>query len=192
MRSASTVPFYLLVGAAAAVQNFIPVPITDILVLFAAFLMTAGHATGYGVFLSAWLGNVGVAAVMYGIGRYYRVEHGEPRVIRWMLRRHGDSTRPRSWQPVPVFVSCFLPVRPLLPIMGGLANVTFWRVLLPITVAAGLWYAGVVLVGSLGGHNFDAVMRTFDLYRGRFGVAAVTLTLAAALLWLVRRRRRIS
>ena len=190
LRGASTVPFYLLVIAAAAAQNVIPIPITDVMVLFAAFLMEAAHESALGVFFAAWMGNVGLAAIMYGFARYYRVRFAEPRFVRWLLR--GKSrTEQRNWEPLPVLVSCFLPVRPLLPVLAGLADVAFWRVLMPITLAAGAWYGGLTAVGAFGGHNFNAVMRTFALYRTRFGILAVVLTVLAVAWWWIRRRRRI-
>lgn len=188
LRSASIVPFYLLIVAGAAVQNFVPIPITDIIVLFGAFIMAASHESGIGVFMAAWLGNAGFAVIMYGVARYYRSRNAEPRIVRWILR--GDKRAERKWAFMPVFLSCFLPVRPLLPVLAGLGTVPFWRLMLPIGVAAGLWYGGVVIVGTASGHNFGAVLRAFDEYRLHFAIAGAVLTALVLLWWIVRRRRR--
>lgn len=95
LRGASPVPFYLLVGASAAVQNIVPLPIADLAVLFAAFLMTAGHSTVFGVFLAAWLGNAGLACLFFVLARRYGAGNPNARLVRWVpacgLRRQGPG-----------------------------------------------------------------------------------------------------
>ena len=183
-------PFYLLVGAATAVQNVIPVPIADVAVLFAAFLVAAAHADPIGVFAAAWCGNTGGAALLYAVAHRYRTSFPESWVVRRLMkRRAAHDQNPRRWDLPSVFVASFLPVRPLLPVYAGLQQIPFWRVIVPIGVAAALWYTGVVLVGATGGANFQAVVRTFRSYNRILTFIALGAVVIAGAVWLVRRRR---
>ncbi len=172
-------------------QNIAPIPVADIVVLFAAFLLATTHLGWLAVFLAAWLGNAGLALVLYGLARHYRVRRPESRLVRWLLRSRGSDgeQRPRDWHVLSVFVGSFLPVRPLLPLLAGLGGVAFWRLAVPLAAAAGVWYAGIVLVGTTGGRSFGAVSRAFATYTNEFTLGVIVLTGVALAWWLVRRRR---
>lgn len=192
LRSAPPLPFHLLVGLAAAAQNLIPVPVTDLLVLFAAFLKAPVHGGWVGVLGCAWLGNVGLAASFYGLARLYRARRSQPPIIRWLLshlRRHGAKA-PERWTIGALFVSSYLPVRPLLPVIAALAGVPLWRALVPLGLAAALWYGGVVQVGTEAGRNFDAVARAFAGYEHDATIVVGALLAAGIGWWLARRIRR--
>ena len=178
-------------GTAAAAQNVIPLPVADLVVLFGAFLAARYEFGWAGVFLAAWIGNAGTAAILYGMARHYRDRRPESRVVRWLLKGGNahNGERVRDWHPFHVFVASFLPVRPLLPVFAGLGGVPFWRSMLPLAAAAGAWYAGVVLVGATGGRNFPSVMRAFAAYNREFLYVTVGLVAVTVVWWWVRRRR---
>ncbi len=178
-------------AAAAGVQNVAPIPVADIVVLFAAFLLATTHLGWLAVLLAAWLGNAGLALVLYGLARHYRARRPESRLVRWLLRARTPDAgeRSRDWNVLSVFVGSFLPVRPLLPLLAGLGGVAFWRLALPLAGAAGVWYAAIVLVGTTGGRSFGAVARAFVMFNREFTIAVLVLTLVAVVWWLARRRR---
>ena len=178
-------------GTAAAAQNVIPLPIADLVVLFGAFLAARFEFGWAGVFLAAWIGNAGTAAILYGLARRYRDRRPESRVVRWLLkgRSSRDGERVSDWHPFHVFVASFLPVRPLLPVLAGLGGVSFWRLILPLATAAGAWYAGLVLVGATGGRNFPSVLRAFAAYSREFLYVTVGLVAVTVVWWWFRRRR---
>lgn len=191
LENAPTLPFYLLVAGAAVIQNAIPLPMADLAVLFAAFLVAATHASAVAVFAAAWAGNTGGASLLYYLAYRYRNSFPQSWLVRRVLKRRvTEGQSPRRWDLASVFVGSFLPVRPLLPVYAGLHQIAFWRVMLPIGGAAALWYAAVVLIGTTGGDNFPAVARTFASYNRVFTVVVVGLVAAAGLWWLVRRRLR--
>ncbi len=176
-------------GSAAGVQNVAPIPVADIVVLFGAFLLATTHLGWLAVFLAAWLGNAGLALVLYVVARHYRARRPESGVVRWLLRLRGSDPRLRDWNLLSVFVGSFLPVRPILPIVAGLGGVAFWRLALPLAAAAGLWYAGIVLVGTTGGRSFGQVTAAFAGYSRVFTLATVAAVVVVAVWWLVRRGR---
>lgn len=192
LRHASPLPFYLLVSGAAGIQNVVPLPVADLLVLFGAFLAATSLTASVGVFLAAWLGNASVAALMYMLARHYRARCPHSRLVRWVLGRHAPNGEapPRRWDLLSVFAGAFLPVRPLLPIYAGLGGIPFWRLILPLAAAAGAWYVGVVLVGATGGRSFEAVSRTFAHFNQEVLVATLVLLPLIVLAWLLRRRLR--
>ncbi len=164
----------------------------DLIVLFAAFLLATTHLGWLSVFLAAWLGNAGLALAFYAVARHYRRRRPDARLVRWLLRARGadSQARTRDWHVASVFVGSFLPVRPLLPILAGLRGVRVWRLAVPLAAAAGLWYAGIVLVGTTGGRSFGAVAHAFAAYTREFTIGVVVLAVVFAIWWLIRRRRR--
>lgn len=172
-------------------QNVAPIPVADIVVLFAAFLLATTHLGWLAVFLVAWLGNAGLALALYGLARHYRARRPESRLVRWLLRARGsdEGRRPRDWHVLSVFVGSFLPVRPLLPLLAGLGGVAFWRLAVPLAAAAGVWYAGIVLLGTTGGRSFGAVARAFATYTREFTIGVAVLAVVAVVWWLARRPR---
>ncbi len=176
-------------GSAAGVQNVAPIPVADIVVLFGAFLLATTHLGWLAVFLAAWLGNAGLALVLYVVARHYRARRPNSRVVRWLLRLRGGDERLRDWNLLSVFVGSFLPVRPILPIVAGLGGIAFWRLALPLAAAAGVWYAGIVLVGTTGGRSFGQVAATFAEYSRAFALGTGAVVVLLAIWWLARRRR---
>jgi membrane protein DedA with SNARE-associated domain len=100
-----------------------------------------------------------------------------------------SSVASQRWGVGAVFISSFLPVRPLLPVLGGIANIPFARVGLPIVAAAGSWYAGIVFIGMQGGKNFEAVIRSFRAYTNIFVIITIVATALYISWWLLHRNK---
>jgi membrane protein DedA with SNARE-associated domain len=191
LRSAPPLPFYLLVCAAASAQNLVPVPVADLLVLFGAFLVARAPGGWAGVLACAWIGNVGTAAGFYAAASLYRSRRSRPRILRWLLARAGAQGEvPTRWNFWAVFLGSYLPIRPVLPVIAGLAGVRIGRLFRPLGLAAALWYVGVVSIGTLGGRDLAAVTRVFAEYERIATIALLTALVVAVAWWLWRRRRR--
>ncbi len=87
-----------------------------------------------------------------------------------------------------IFVARLLPgIRAAVPPFAGLAGIGAVRALLPVLLAATLWYGGIVALGSAVGQNWEAIAGRLGEVNGVLaGVGAV-----AILLLVLRYRRQV-
>lgn len=183
---------YLVMALAAALENLVPPVPADAVILFGGFLL--GRAGGQ-VWLAAlvvWLSNVAGALLVYGAGRRYGMRFFAGRWGRVLLRPGQLSSLAafyRRYGFAVIFVSRFLPVfRAVVPVFAGVSHVGVWRTALPIVLASGIWYGGLIYLGAAAGENWEAIWRTVETAGRGFYVAALLLTLVV--LWWWRRSRR--
>jgi membrane protein DedA with SNARE-associated domain len=183
----------MAIGLLAAVENVFPPVPADTAVAFGAFLAGRGVLDPWTVFAVTWTGNVGSAALVYLAGRRFGRGFFSGRLGRRLLSeralehivtayaRHGGYG---------IFVSRLLPVwRAVVPPFAGLAGVTAGRALVPIALAAGLWYGALTWLVAELGTNFDAVLRSLARVNLVLGVLALA-AFAIFLLWTYRRLKR--
>lgn len=183
---------YLVIGLGAAVENVVPPVPADTFVLLGAFLAAGGRASVWLVFLSTWLANVTSALVVYALARRYGKSFFTTRAGHWLLRPHQlqqIGTFYDRWGIFAIFGSRFLPAfRAVVPVFAGVSRVTVWRVAPPLAIASGLWYGALVLLGSLAGRNFEAVVELFDR-ASTILLAIAGVLIAVFLVWWWRSRR---
>jgi uncharacterized tellurite resistance protein B-like protein len=87
-----------------------------------------------------------------------------------------------------IFVARLLPgIRAAVPPFAGLAGIGPVRTLLPVLLAAGLWYGGIVAFGSVVGQNWEAIAAVI----GGINQTLVAAAVVGGLVLLVRHRRRV-
>lgn len=183
---------YLVIGVFAALENVFPPVPADVVALFGGFLAGQGAANPVAAFVVVWLCNVVGAMAVYGVGRRYGVGFFRGRVGRTLMRpgqmerlshvyhRHGT---------VVIFVSRFLPMfRAVVPIFAGTAGVGFWRAAVPIAVASGAWYGGIVYLGATAGRNWETIRASVEASSRWLGIAAGVLLLGVGWWWWRSRR----
>jgi membrane protein DedA with SNARE-associated domain len=173
---------YLLVGVAAALENLIPPVPADVVVVLGAVIAGAGSANPWVLFAAVWLGNVGSALLVYGLGRRYGEAFFRGRLGSFLLAPHQLRALATAYSrfgfPI-IFFSRFLPVfRPMVPAFAGVSRLGFWGTAIPLGLASAVWYGFLVILGTFAGQNWRAVLGLL----GRFGIAAWA---GAALLILV-------
>jgi membrane protein DedA with SNARE-associated domain len=184
---------YLIIGAGAAIENVFPPVPSDAFVLIGAFVAAAGPANPYIVFLVTWIPNVVTALAMFLVAQHYGGSFLKTRFGKFLFSEHQMERMEKfydRWGVRAIFFSRFVPtLRSLVPIFGGLADVAFWRVALPVTVASGIWYATLVFVGTEAGRNLDAVLGVVEKYNRVLLVVAVVV-IGAVVVWWFRTRRK--
>ncbi len=180
----------------AAVENVFPPIPADVLVAFGGFLAARAHGSPWPSFLAIWIGNVGGALVMYGLGRRLGSSW-----IRRRLHLHDGSLAEQRfvawyqrWGVIALFVSRFVPgVRSIVPPMGGALRIPLPGLALSMALASGIWYGCITYLAFSAGNNWDALSRRVGGLGLRTGLVAlgVVVTLIAGLLVgvLVRRHR---
>lgn len=180
-----------MLGAGAAVENVFPPVPADTFVLLGAFLAERGTGDLWLVFLVTWSCNVASALGVYGLARRWGPQFFEHGIGHFLLRPHQLRQVDRfyrRWGTVAILVSRFLPAfRAVVPVFAGVSGMTLLRVTVPLAVASGAWYGGLIVIGSAAGRNWEAIIRVFGQISGWLaGVAAMLL--AAFLYWWWRSR----
>ncbi|HEU0013603.1 MAG TPA: DedA family protein [Longimicrobium sp.] len=178
---------YLVIGTCAALENIVPPIPADVVALFGGFLAGQGAANPWAAFAVVWIGNVGTALLMYWVGRRYGTGFFRGRVGRMILQpgqmarlggiydRHGAKV---------IFISRFLPgFRAIVPIFAGTSGLSFPRAALPIGLASGLWYGGIVYLGATAGRNWDAIRSAVESSGRWLAVAAGVLVMIVGFMW---------
>jgi membrane protein DedA with SNARE-associated domain len=185
---------YFIIGVGAAVENVFPPIPSDAFVLIGAFLAAEGSANPYVVFLVTWIPNVVTSLAMYAIARRYGNSFLKTRIGKFLFSKHQMKRMEDfydRWGARAIFISRFLPtLRSLVPIFGGLSDVAFWRVALPVSLASAIWYGALVFVGTEAGRNFDTVMNAVEKYNRVLLIVAIVVIGAFVVWWFRTRRAR--
>src|SRR5688500_8550402 len=149
---------YVIIGAGAAVENFVPPVPADTFVLLGAFLAAGGRANVWTVFFVTWIANISSASIVYFLahryGRTFFAEHhlGKLLINEKQMQQIGGFYQ--RWGTPAIFMSRFLPAfRAMVPVFAGVTHAPFLRVFFPLAAASALWYSLLVYLGAMAGHN---------------------------------------
>lgn len=183
---------YLLLGAGSAVENFFPPIPADTFVLLGAFLAAGGRADAWTVFFVTWLANTAAALLVYWTGHRYGRPFFQVGLGRFLLnpaQLRRLNVFYQRWGFPAIFFARFLPgLRAMVPVFAGVTRQRYPVVVIPVLVASGIWYGGLVWLGATAGRNLDAVR---DWLAGANRVLlAVALVILGLLVWLWFRTRK--
>ena len=183
---------YAVIGAGAAVENFIPPIPADTFVLLGAFLAAGGHGNPFAVFFITWISNIASAVIVYFISYHYGQGFFKKPIGHWLINEKQMKQIGgfyEKWGIPAIFFSRFLPTfRAMVPVFAGVTHVNFFKVFIPMTLASGVWYGFVVYVGASFGKNWDAVMGFFNRFSTILLIVAAILV-GAFIFWWIRSRR---
>ena len=186
-----TGPLYAMIALLAAVENIFPPAPADIAVALGAFLAGRGVMNPWLVFGLTWVANVAAASGVYALAR----RHGDlvargflgrhiltPNVVAQIARqydRHGTYG---------IFLSRLLPIwRGVVMPFAGIARVPAWRALVPMALAAGLYYGALTYLVTRLGTDFETVFAAVKRVNIVLAIVAGGFVLIIVV-WLVRRR----
>jgi membrane protein DedA with SNARE-associated domain len=183
---------YLALWLGAGLENVFPAVPADTFVAFGGFLSGAGDLQARWVVLGTWACNTAGALVVYrlsyihgppffdrGLGRHLLLPHQMTRMRRFYER----------WGTPAIFFSRFIPgVRAVAPVFAGVTHQPLRRVALPIAVASAIWYGGLVYLGTIVGHNLDALSALLGRVNRSLGLVGAVAGLLIGF-WWVRSRR---
>ena len=166
---------------------FPPIP-SEVILTFGGFMTTNTSMTVIGVVISATVGSVAGAVILYGIGRLLNVNRLEKIISRFghILRvKARDIQKANSWFSrygyKTIFFCRMIPlVRSLISIPAGMANMKFNLFLLYTTVGTLIWNIALVSAGAVLGGSWQSVLGFMDVYSNIIyailGLAIVTLS----------------
>jgi len=183
---------YVALGAVAAIENVFPPIPADTVVALGSFLAARGRGSVVAAFLATWIGNVGSAMVMYGLGRRYGAAKLERRLMGEKAagadRRLGQMYG--KYGVLALFASRFIPgVRALVPPFAGALRVPPLRAGLAIAGASAIWYGTVSYVGFTVGGNWQRVLYLVTEYGRILAAVAAVLLLVGVVIWRTRSKK---
>ncbi|WP_258361015.1 DedA family protein [Moorella sulfitireducens] len=187
---------YIGVFLLITIENIFPPIPSEVILTFGGFITTFSNMNVWGVILSATLGSVLGAIVLYYLGRVlntYRLERlFGSKFGRMLGLKKEDVRKAEKWfikyGNMAVFLCRFVPiVRTLISIPAGISGMKL-SVFLPLTTLGTLiWNTVLVYLGRLAGNAWETIAMYVNLYSM---LAAASLLLAALLLGVVLIKRR--
>lgn len=178
---------------------FPPIP-SEVILTFGGFMTTTTHMTIPGVVLSATLGAVGGALILYGIGYLFNVDKLENWIKRWghILRlKVDDIHRANSWfmhhGAKAVFFCRMIPLmRSLISIPAGMAKMKLHLFLLYTTVGTLIWNVLLVYAGAILGASWEKILGFMDIYSTVTYAVLGLLCVVFIFLWFSKRNSSTS
>jgi len=183
---------YVALGAVAAIENIFPPIPADTVVALGSFLAARGRGSVLAAFLATWVGNVGSAMVMYGLGRRYGAAKLEQRLLgdKAAGANHRLGQMYGKYGVLALFASRFIPgVRALVPPFAGALRVPPLRAALAIAGASAIWYGTVSYLGFTVGGNWQRVLQLITEYGRILAATAAVLLLVGVVIWRTRSKK---
>ena len=181
------------------IENIFPPIPSEVILAFGGFATTvpAYSMTFVGVVLSATLGSVIGAFVLYWIGYKFNVDVIECFVAKWgyILRlKVEDIEKADKWFEkrgiLAVFVCRMIPVlRSLISIPAGMAKMKFSTFFTFTVLGTLIWNIILVYAGAALGANWRTILSVLGTYQD-LTIAVLALVGAVFLVWFIRRSRK--
>ena len=179
-----------------ALENIFPPIPSEVILTFGGFMTNSTGLSIVGVIVTATIGSVFGAVILYGIGLLLDVERLEKLIDRYgkILRLTKDDIykadawfdRYGIWT---VFFCRVVPlVRSLISIPAGMSNMSFGLFLLFTTLGTLIWNTILVNVGAAVGSNWHDIVQYMDMFSNVVYVILMLLFLLAVI-WYMRKRK---
>jgi membrane protein DedA with SNARE-associated domain len=185
---------YASAFALAFVESVFPPFPADMGIAICAFVAAPGEASLGVTYASVLFGNVGGAAVTYGLARRYGATGLKARMAKhgWLEDEEKLERMYAKYGIVGMFIGRFIPgVRGVVPMVAGAMRVGAWRTMSVVAVAAAAWYGLLTGIAYRVGDNWDEYSRQITAL-GKAGTVAGAVLGAIGIgfgVWLWRRKR---
>lgn len=189
---------YLGIALLIAIENIFPPIPSEVILTFGGFMTTYSEMNVWLVILSATIGAVGGAIILYGVGRLIqpaRLEKLLSGKIGKILRlKPSDVKKAQGWfdkrGKTTVFFCRFIPVvRSLISIPAGMAKMNMGIFLVLTTIGTAIWNTVLVWLGVAAGASWEKIVDYMGIYSK---VGLVLLVIALVIVVLVFYKKRLS
>ena len=155
------------------IENIFPPIPSEVILTFGGFLTTTTEMTIWGVILSATLGSVAGAMILYTIGHWFSADRMENWLEKGWGRRlrfkQGDVRRAVNWFSLKgtstvFFCRCIPIVRSLISIPAGIAKMRIWKFILLTTAGSLIWNIVLIYFGAIAGESWKSVLHYLTTY----------------------------
>ena len=164
---------YIGIFLLIAIENIFPPIPSEVILTFCGYMTTYSNLNVPLVILSATLGSLLGAIVLYAIGKILNKE----RLIKIVSGKVGKILRLKKediesadkWFDTKgekcVFFCRFIPiVRSLISIPAGMSEMNIPKFLIYTTIGSLIWNSVLVIVGAIVGENWENIVNIFDTY----------------------------
>lgn len=187
---------YLAIAFLITIENVFPPIPSELILTFAGFVTYSTDLSVVGAILSATLGAVLGATILYWIGTYLDMNRLEMlvnsrlgKILRLRLKdfekaethfmKHGRAA---------VFFGRFVPiVRSLISVPAGMTGMPFGTFLLYTTMGTLIWNTVLVSLGHFAGRAWTQVLETVDGVTSILKIILIVVVLAGVVFYIVRR-----
>jgi len=164
---------YIGIAFLIAVENIFPPIPSEVILTFGGFLTTVSNMNVWGVILSATVGAVAGALVLYYLGRLLNAERlerlFESKLGRRLHLKKEDVRRAEGWFSKhgnkTVFFCRFIPlVRSLISIPAGAAKMQMGSFLLLTAAGTAIWNTVLVFLGKFAGDAWGNIANYVNVY----------------------------
>jgi membrane protein DedA with SNARE-associated domain len=187
---------YIGIAFLIAVENIFPPIPSEVILTFGGFLTTASDMNVWGVILSATIGSVAGALILYYLGRLLNAERlerlFESKLGKRLRLKKEDVRRAEGWFSrhgnKTVFFCRFIPlVRSLISIPAGAAEMKMGVFLLLTTTGSVIWNVVLVFLGKFAGDAWGNIADYVNVYSLiAVGILAM-LVIAAGVVFIKKR-----
>lgn len=187
---------YLGIALLIAVENIFPPIPSELILTFGGFMTTYTNMNIWMAALSATVGSVTGAVVLYGVGRLLPAEKLEWIIDKWghiiglkrgdlkqaknSFIRHGTSA---------IFFCRFIPlVRSLIAIPAGMARMRMGKYLLYTTSGTAIWNVVLIYLGAFAGTEWERINKYMDVY-SYIAIAVITIAGIGFFIWFIKKRK---
>jgi len=188
---------YLGILILIAVENIFPPIPSEIILTFGGFMTTRTELTPLGVIITATLGSLIGAIILYYIGRILEVERLEKIIDRWgkLLRvKKEDIHRADAWFDKhgnkAVFFCRMIPlIRSLISVPAGMSGMKLTPFLFYTTIGTLIWNTVLVLLGTTLGDRWEDIVEFMDVY-SNIAYAIIAIAIVVVLVLYLRRFKK--
>ncbi len=185
---------YAIVGLVGFLENLVPPTPSDVVVALGAFLAQRGLTEPFTIFLVTWLSNtLGLTAVYLG-ARHYGSGFVASRIGRLLITPAAIVVVEREYLRfglAGLVAARLLPgFRSFTAPFAGLIGLSAVRAIVPMALASGLWYGGIVWLATRIGANWASLSRAITNLNRSLLVFAVALGIGIVAWVVVTRGRR--
>jgi membrane protein DedA with SNARE-associated domain len=186
---------YIGIALLIAIENIFPPIPSEIILTFGGFMTTQSNMNIWLVALSATIGSVAGAIILYGIGRLV-----SPQRLTWLLDKWGrilrikksDLIKAEDWfirhGNSTVFLCRFIPiVRSLISIPAGMARMKIGKFLFYTILGTAIWNTVLIYLGALAGENWKSILTYLNTYSYIAGLILAVLGICFVA-WFIKKR----
>lgn len=164
---------YIGIFLLIAIENIFPPIPSEVILTFGGYMTTYSNLNVPLVILSATLGSLLGAIVLYEIGKILNKERlmkiVSGKVGKILHLKKEDIESADKWFDTKgekcVFFCRFIPiVRSLISIPAGMSEMNIPKFLIYTTIGSLIWNSVLVVVGSIVGENWENIVNIFDTY----------------------------
>lgn len=189
---------YLGIFLLITLENIFPPIPSEIILTFGGFLTTQTSLVAWGVIVSATIGSVAGAIILYGIGRLLSAERLakilDGKLGKILHFKSEDVYKSCDWfnkrgKKSVLICRCIPIVRSLISIPAGMAKMEFGVFLLLTALGSLVWNCILVILGIIAGESYLKIVDAVGIYQTiTIGILCVIAILI--IIWYIRFRKK--